>query len=92
MGRTYLVVIKGAQLIYHGFCRRHLITAAINTVKTVNNPSTGILNSFLLTLVFISFAIFSSIIPKFFSKKTAQQSNNWSTSTGTYITFMSDSS
>lgn len=47
-------------------------------------------NSFLLTLVFISFAIFSSIIPKFFSKKTAQQSNNWSTSTGTYITFMSD--
>ena len=38
----------------------------------------------------MSFSIFSSIIPKFFSKKTAQQSKNWSTSTGTYITFMSD--
>lgn len=59
-------------------------------VTIVGTSIVAVGNSFLLTLVFISFAIFSSIIPKFFSKKTAQQSNNWSTSTGTYITFMSD--
>ena len=59
-------------------------------VTIVGTSIVAVGNSFLLTLIFISFAIFSSIIPKFFSKKTAQQSNNWSTSTGTYITFMSD--
>ena len=46
--------------------------------------------SMIVTIVGTSFAIFSSIIPKFFSKKTAQQSNSWSSSTGTYMTFMSD--
>lgn len=63
----------------------------ISTIVTIVGTSlVAIGNNFVLTLIFILFASFSSIVPKFFNKKTARQSDTWSKATGTYVTFMSD--
>lgn len=69
---------------------RQLFSLVSTVVKIVGIVTVALINSVVLTLVFVAFASLSSLIPSLFSKKTAKQSSNWSKSTGSYVTFMSD--
>lgn len=67
-----------------------LVSTVVKIVGIVGIVTIALINSVVLTLVFVAFASLSSLIPSLFSKKTANQSSNWSKSTGSYVTFMSD--
>lgn len=69
---------------------RQLFSLVSTVVKIVGIVTIALINSVVLTLVFVAFASLSSFIPSLFSKKTAKQSSDWSKSTGSYVTFMSD--